>query len=284
MASTVDLHLHTTASDGHYSPAQIVAMAQARHVRDISITDHDTVAGVAEALSACRGSIVRVIPGVEINALQRQTELHILGYYIDPCDPALLKTLAHLRRSRQDRAERMARKLAKLGLPVDLSRVKRSSDAGTIGRPHLAEALVRKGYVGSVSEAFERYIGRGAPAYVERFRLSPDDAIRIVIEVGGVPVLAHPLNVMRLLPELVKSGLAGLEAYYPGYSASQSAWLMRQGQVLGLVATGGSDFHGEARAPHVGLGGVEVPRSAVSALRSYSTGRPSVPVRATGDG
>ncbi len=270
MTSQVDLHLHTTASDGAYTPAAVVALARDRGLRTIAITDHDSMEGVAEALAAA-GHGLEVIPGVEINTDIPHAEVHILGYYVDYRHAELQDVLQRLRDFRRDRARRMVEKLARLGMPVDWQRVAALAGEGAVGRPHVAQALVERGYVADVSQAFDRYIGREGPAYVERHKLTPVEATRLIVRAGGLPVLAHPsglANLTTLLDELTAAGLVGLEAYYTGYLPEETQGLLLLAQKYGLVATGGSDFHGGSILPHADLGAVFVPVEAVAALRA----------------
>lgn len=274
MASQVDLHLHTTASDGAYAPAAVVALARARGLRTIAITDHDSVEGVAEALAAA-GHGLEVIPGVEINTDIPHSEVHILGYYVDYRHAELQDVLQRLRDFRRDRARRMVEKLAHLGMPLDWRRVAALAGDGALGRPHVAQALVERGYVADVSQAFDLYLGREGPAYVERHKLTPVEATRLIVRAGGLPVLAHPSgleNLPTLLDALTAAGLVGLEAHYTGYLPEETQGLLALAQKYGLVATGGSDFHGGSVLPHADLGAVFVPVEAAAALRARLAG------------
>jgi len=248
-------------------------MALAQHLTTIAITDHDSVDGVSEALSAAQGTDLEVIPGIEINTDYPGSEVHLLGYYVDYTSRILVATLRRLRESRRHRAERMIRKLAEIGLLVDLDRVREIAGKGTIGRPHIARALVECGYVRSIPEAFARYIGRNGPAYVERFKLTPEDAIRLILDAGGVPVLAHPLDCKVLIAPLAAVGLMGLEAYYTGYTEEQTSLLVAEAKALGLIVTGGSDFHGPDVTPGITLGGVKVPCTVVEMLKARRRSR-----------
>jgi len=274
LASQVDLHLHTTASDGAYAPAAVVALARARGLRTIAITDHDSVEGVAEALAAA-GHGLEVIPGVEINTDIPHAEVHILGYYVDDRHAELQDVLQRLRDFRRDRARRMVEKLARLGLPLDWNRVVALAGEGALGRPHVAQALVERGYVANVGQAFDLYIGRAGPAYVERHKLTPVEATRLIVRADGLPVLAHPSgleNLTTLVDALTAAGLVGLEAYYTGYLPEETQSLLALAQKYGLVATGGSDFHGGSVLPHADLGAVFVPVEAAAALRARLAG------------
>jgi predicted metal-dependent phosphoesterase TrpH len=267
----VDLHLHTTASDGAFSPTQIVRMAREAGLRAIAITDHDSMGGVAEAVAAAAGTGLGVIPGVEISTDLLQGEAHILGYYLDARNPELMELLATLRKSRWERAQRMVEKLGALGMPVSWDRVADIADGGAVGRPHVARALMEAGHVSSVQDAFALYIGREGPAYVDRYRLAPVEVTQAVVRWGGLPVLAHPsfvVDLPALLSRLVPAGLVGLEAYYTGYPPEVTASLLRLARTNGLVGTGGSDFHGRSVVAGAMLGSVGVPYSVMEELQA----------------
>jgi len=270
MISKIDLHLHSTASDGQYTPAELVRMALERGLVVISITDHESTEGLEPALKTAKGTSLEIIPGVEISTDLPKREAHLLGYYIDYHHPHLQQELRLLRRSRRERAKGMIAKLAGLGMPLEWEEIIRLAGNGSIGRPHIAQAMVKRGYVASTDEAFVNYIGRNGPAYVERYRLTPEEATHLIKEAGGLPVLAHPANVLDLLPRLVKEGLVGLECYYTGYSAEQMQDLAALAQKYGLIPTGGSDFHGQSVFPAAELGGVWVPLESVERLRELA--------------
>ena len=266
----VDLHLHSTASDGQYSPTQVVQLALEKQVEVISLTDHDTLSGVQEALDAARASGgVTVIPGVEISTdVPGKYEIHMLGYYVDMDHASLQERLAAMSVSRLDRAHRIWERLEQIGCAIPWERVLALSGDGVVGRPHIAQALVEAGYVASVQEAFQRYIGRDAEAYVPRPKLLPQQAIELILDAGGVPVLAHPSYVVEHIPSLVKAGLAGLEAYYGNYTEVEQQFLARLAHKHGLVATGGSDYHGPMVLDSADIGQVDVPWSAVEGLEA----------------
>lgn len=276
--STVDLHIHTAASDGQYAPAEVVRLAHGLGLTTIAVTDHDTTDGIEKALTAARGIPLQVIPGIEISADIPRSEVHILGYYVAYGEPAFQDKLALFRDSRLNRAQRMVEKLARMGLTLDWRRVRQIAGAGTVGRPHVARAMLEKGYVSSIDEAFDRYINRNGPAYVERMKVSPAEAVQLILDAGGIPVLAHPLYESHLVPELARHGLVGLEAYYSGYSPDEIRFLVDLATRHGLLVTGGSDFHGEEVQPDHPLGGVMVPPTAVSGLDAYHQARSRRPV------
>ena len=276
--NAVDLHCHTTASDGALTPAQLVERAARLALKVIAVTDHDSTEGVAAALAAGRRHGVEVIPGVEINTDVPDTEVHVLGYFVDYADPILCGELARLRDGRVGRAKRMDEKLAEMGAPISFEHILEIAGEGAVGRPHVAQALLEAGYVSSFDQAFEKYIGRNSPAYVERMKFTPAAACALIRRVGGLPVLAHPVffdrygaikspfNLDAMLPELIGAGLAGLEVYYPGYDAVTIEYLMAVARRYRLLHTGGTDFHG-IRATEPDLGGVYVPIKAVNKLR-----------------
>ncbi len=269
MNNGVDLHLHSTASDGKYTPSQLVQLALRKKLRAIALTDHDTTDGIEEALSAAQQTGLTVIPGVEISTnVSGDLELHILGYHVDHRHAPLQKRLQELRESRLVRAREILRLLAKAGLPLPWERVLAMAGHGSIGRPHIAQAMVEANYVNSVENAFRLYIGRGGPAYVERYKLAPQDAIELIRQAGGLSVLAHPSQVTEYIPSLVQAGLVGLEVYYNGYEEAEKQSLAKLAGKHGLIATGGSDFHGPGITSATELGQVDVPWSAVEQLQA----------------
>jgi len=259
----IDLHLHTTASDGRLSPEEVVQLAVERGLEVIAITDHDSVAGITAAVKAAESfPPLKVIPGVEINTDIPDGEVHILGYFIDYRSPELRLTLRHLRQDRRRRARRIRAKLAQLGIEVSWERVKELAAGGSIGRPHIAQAMLEQGYISSLQEAFNKYIGRHGPAYVERARLSPVKAVKVVAKAGGLPVLGHPAGIdglEELLEQLKAVGLVGLEAYYNGYGKRAVKFLVDIADKHGLITTGGSDFHGFGSGGETLVGGIDVP-------------------------
>ena len=264
MNGKIDLHVHTNASDGKYPPAELVALAARNGLGLLSITDHDTIAGIAPSLEAARAfPDLKIIPGVEISSHAPGSEVHMLGYFIDSGNPELLKQLAALGESRQDRAKAIVEKLRGLGLDISLARVQEIAGDGSIGRPHIAQALMEKGYVSSFQEVFTRYIGQGGPAYVERIKLTPDEAVKLILRCGGLPVLAHPSTINdaeAVVSRLAATGLVGLEAYYKDYTDQQRYDMVSLAYRYKLITTGGSDFHGIDEATEVMLGDARVPQ------------------------
>lgn len=266
----VDLHTHTTASDGAHSPRVLVQMARDKGLKAIAVSDHDTTGGLAEATAAGDELGVEVVPAVEMSTDVADSEVHILGYFIDAADAQLQSLLTTLREARLGRARKMVDKLAPLGVKLDWQRVQAFAGDGAVGRPHVAKAMVEAGYVPDVKAAFDRYIGRSGPAYVERYKLTPAEAVRAIRAVHGLAVLAHPLEgtgSLPMLPELAAAGLGGMECYYTGYAASQVADLVAIARKYSLVVTGGSDFHGEGVAANAVLGQPPVPYGNLLAMR-----------------
>jgi predicted metal-dependent phosphoesterase TrpH len=268
--SRVDLHVHSNASDGKYTPEEIVARAAGLGLEFLSLTDHDTIDGIAPAIKAVVAfPKLTFIPGVEISTDVPDGEVHILGYFIDYASRELGEALKRFRDSRQERARGIVDKLRRLGIDIDLSRVREIAGDGTIGRPHIAQAMLEKGYIASFVEAFDKYIGRGGPAYVEREKMMPEDAVALVIRSGGLPVMAHPFTAPEpeaTIARLKAAGLVGLEAYYKDYTDEQTAALVEIAGKYRLIATGGSDYHGLDESREVELGGVDVPREAAEQL------------------
>ncbi|MCX2726859.1 PHP domain-containing protein [Thermomicrobium sp. 4228-Ro] len=266
---TVDLHTHTTASDGLFAPRELVQLAAERGIRVLAVTDHDAVAGIPEAQRAAEEYGILLVPGIELSTAVERGELHLLGYFIDPEHPDLARHLHRLHTARRERAVRLIEQLRSLGFPVSLEELEAIAQGGTITRAHAARLLLVKGYVSSIDEAFDRYLGRNRPAYVPHSYPSPRQAVEIVRAAGGVPVLAHPLSVDDLegaLAELIPAGLAGLEAWYGEYSPDQQRDLAALAERYGLIATGGSDYHGPGFRAGRELGAVDVPPAVVEAL------------------
>ena len=270
IVSGVDLHLHSTASDGQFSPEEVVRKSAEHGLSVIAIADHDTVDGIVPALQAA-GAFpgLKVIPAVEISTYVPRGEVHILGYFIDYTSQELKVRLKRMRSGRRERAQRMIAKLKDLDLPISWQRVQEIAGTGSIGRPHIAQAMLEKGYVASLGEVFAEYLGRGGPAYVEWQKIAPAEAVELILRANGLPVLAHPStadNPEELVVELKGAGLAGIEAYYNGYTADDVADLIALADKHELVATGGSDYHGLPANIETVIGGVDVPLEAVDRL------------------
>lgn len=247
-ASPGDFHCHSSRSDGTRTPADLVDLAYARGVRTLALTDHDTLDGLDEArAAAARHPGMRLVPGVELSCDVPGTEVHLLGLFVDDRRPAFRAELDRLRTGRIRRGERIVEALTAMGAPVSWARVREIAGEASIGRPHIARALIEAGHVRDVDEAFARYLGRNSPAYVERERLLPADAVRLVHEGGGIAVFAHPPftdGYEAVAEALAAAGLDGIEVYYRHYDAETVASLRALADRLGLLPTGGSDFHG----------------------------------------
>lgn len=259
----VDLHLHTSVSDGVLSPSRIVRYAKEKGLRAIAITDHDTIDGNGEALDEGAKLGLEVIPGVEISAQFDVGSMHILGFFIDIGNKELREKLSLLQETRAKRNPKMVQKLRELGMEISYDEVLHASGGGQVGRPHFAQVLMKKGYVNTVQEAFDRYLGKGAPAYVDKFRFDPKEAMGLIREARGIPVLAHPFTLHipsphqlnALLFELVQLGLMGIEISYPEHTKEQISLYKGLAEKHGLLVTGGSDYHGiEANKGEIGVG------------------------------
>ncbi len=259
----IDLHTHTTFSDGSQTPTELVAEAAELGLAAIAITDHDTVDGLAEGVEAGTRSRMRVVPGIEINLEHDRVTMDLLGYFVAGEPSAELKAeLVRLRAYRDERNEKILARLAELGYPVDAADLEAIAEDGSVGRPHIGEAMRRRGYVQSISEAFERFLRRGAPAWVDRQRLSLTRAIRLLRASGGLPVLAHPgiirtdeAGLERIVREGARLGLAGIECYYPLHDAATVQRCLELAAKYALAPTGGSDYHGSVKPDaHLGIG------------------------------
>ncbi|HBQ28392.1 MAG TPA: phosphatase [Desulfotomaculum sp.] len=241
-----DLHIHTCASDGTDTPFMVVNKAKIAGLRAIAITDHDTVEGVAPALTAARLLSLEVLPGIELSTEEKNKEVHILGYLINLNQKEFLAQLVLFQQERKKRLVKIVDKLQTLGLPVTVAKVEAIAKGKSVGRPHVARALMEIKAVKNVSEAFEKYLEIGRPAYVPRFKYTPVAAIQLIRLAQGVPVMAHPglTGLDDLIPDLVKEGLQGLEVVYPGYSPQMVAYYYNLCRTYNLVPTGGSDYHG----------------------------------------
>ena len=248
MSAEVDLHLHTLASDGRLTPAELVQLAARQGLRTISISDHDTTDGLAEAFEAAREfPHLRIIPGIELSADVPGDEVHVLGYFIDPGDAELQSELTRFREGRVGRAKAMVEKLDELGIHVEWERVQHFAGDGAVGRPHIALALVEAGYCKEPKDAFPEYLGRNGLAYAERVKLTPAEAVGMIQRAGGVAVLAHPayMNDMETgIANLAGIGLTGMEVHYAKYHDDTIRQLARLAREYDLIPCGGSDYHG----------------------------------------
>lgn len=262
-----DLHTHSTWSDGTEPPAQVVEHALKRGLAALALTDHDSLEGLPEARERAQGTSLRVVSGVELSTAEGQSEVHVLGYFMDEGHTELKEALAHFRAVRRERARAILERLERLGMPLTEEEVFERARGGTVGRPHVAEALVGRGYVASLDEAFRRYLGNHGPAWVPKPVLTPADAIALVRRAGGVAAIAHPATIGRdpLISELARAGLVGLECIHPKHDPGTTARYKELAMRLGLVVTGGSDCHGRRPTGSV-VGYGEVPASVVDAL------------------
>jgi len=274
----IDLHTHTTASDGTLSPTELVRLARGAGLAAVAVTDHDTVDGLGEALEAGRALGLEVVPGIEISAEFQPGTMHMLGYFIHPDRPVFAEKLRVLQEARRDRNPIIAEKLNALGLAVTMDEVRAAAGGEQVGRPNFARVLLDKGYVSSMGEAFDRYLTKGGPAYVDKFRLSPADSVELIHQAGGLAVLAHPFTLglgeqvlETFVADLAACGLDGLEVYYPEHDPDQTRACLELAARHGLAVTGGSDFHGDNK-PEVALGSgfqenLAVPAELLEALR-----------------
>jgi predicted metal-dependent phosphoesterase TrpH len=268
MMRAADLHLHSDYSDGTFSPKKVVESAAKAGLSCVSITDHDTVDGLEEAFRASEAHDVEVLAGVELTAESQGCEVHILGYLIDEKDADFLKVLDEIRQTRVKRIYAICDKFRELNVCLEPQEVFAISGHGTVGRLHVARVLCEKGVVFSVNEAFYKYIGDKGPAYVSRFKMTPQEAIQWILRVGGVPVLAHPYSVRERIsiPDLVKMGLAGIEVFYAEHLKSETQKYVEIAKSFDLLMTGGSDCHGLAKE-EVRLGQVKLPYEYVEKLK-----------------
>lgn len=275
--SRIDLHLHTTFSDGSLPPTEVLALAEKAGVTALAITDHDIVEGLPEAMAAGARLGIEVIPGVEISSRFEDSELHILGYCMDWQDQEFNRRLAHLRACRHERNPLIVEKLNALGLALTYEEVRRLAGTGAVGRPHIARVLMEKGYVQSAKEAFDRYLADGRPAYVPRQLPEPAEAIAWIRAAKGVPVLAHPTwvratedGLLKLCEQLKAAGLMGIEVHYSTHKRAQTAAYLNIARRLDLLVTGGSDFHGVTKPDievGIGRGGLKVPDRLLEPLK-----------------
>lgn len=273
----IDLHTHSTASDGELSPRELVATAADAGVGTLALTDHDTMAGVPEAQAEARRRGIEIVPAVEIGCLTPDEGIvDILGYFVDADTPSLQALFLRIRDSREERARAMVERLRAERIAITFEDVATVAGSAPIGRPHVAQALADAGVVADVGSAFTELIGVDGPGYVSRLRLNPADVCEAVRAAGGVPSMAHPVppgaprrdpkRLRHFLPRLVEAGLGGLECHYPRYSTETVRWLRTLADHNGLIPTGGSDYHG-ARLPGRTLGCVDVPADTVERLR-----------------
>jgi predicted metal-dependent phosphoesterase TrpH len=280
----IDLHSHTTHSDGSATPQELLAQAQAAGASAIAITDHDTVAGLSEGRAAAARLGIEFIDGIEISAEYSPGTMHILGYFINAASTSFNATLVELREAREHRNPQIAARLQALGYSIAYEEVERLAGNDVVGRPHFARLLVERGYATGIQDAFNRFLGKGAAAYVEKARLSPAASIALIHEAGGVAVLAHPYQlklasveeVERLIVELAALGLDGIEAIYSRHSEDERRAYAQMARRHGLLVTGGSDYHGTYK-PDIsivrGKGDLAVPYELLDEIRRRAAAR-----------
>jgi predicted metal-dependent phosphoesterase TrpH len=264
-----DLHLHTIFSDGTYSPSELVSESKKAGLSAVAIVDHDTVGAIAPAIGIAETENIELLSGIELSAEYDGLEIHILGYLIDYKNKDLLERLETLKKNRIDRVYKIVDKLKGIGIALDPRTVFDIAKQGTVGRLHIARALLSEGKVSSVFEAFKKYIGDKCPAYVLGFRLSPNEAIKLIKDAGGIPVLAHPYTLDNddLILKFIDYGLMGLEVWYPEHSQSMTNFYLNLAKKHNLLVTGGSDYHGNAK-PGIKIGSIKIPYELVERLKA----------------
>jgi len=271
----IDLHLHTTASDGRCEPAELVRRALEAGIRVLSVTDHDTVAALAQVAERAGASGLEAVPGIEITAVSGERDVHVLGYFFDPASVPLAEFLREQRADRVRRVREMAERLARLGKPIDVTHLTQPSDTmsgKSVGRPMVAAALVRAGHVTDIRQAFAELIGEGRPAYVARRGRGPAEVVAMLHDAGGIASLAHPglLGPLAdvLIPDLARRGLPALEAYHTDHDAHTTERYLSMADALGLVVTGGSDYHGDVGHRAKGFGRISLPEPRYRELKA----------------
>lgn len=278
----IDLHAHSTSSDGSLTPTQLVELAATIRLDAIALTDHDTLDGIPEAAAAATRAGIELIPGVELSLDWDRGGMHLLVLWLEPGEGPLQDRLEELRRARNDRNARIVRRLNELGMEITLAEVEIEAGAGSVGRPHLAAVMVRRGYVPDIKAAFDLYLANGKPAYMSRDRLGPEEAIDLARRSGGVPILAHAhtlgldnrAEVEAMFRRLADAGLVGIECHYGSYDTDERAGYLKVARRFGLLPSGGSDFHGTYKTD-VALGtgsvGIGVPSDILEPLRAART-------------
>ena len=275
----VDLHMHTTHSDGSFTPRELIRYAQKKGLSCISVTDHDTMSSYEECADEAKKQGLELIPGIEISAQFEPGTLHILGFFLDRNHPKLRATLEDIQKARRERNPQIIEKLNHLGIPITMDEVRAESGGKQVGRPHFAQVLLKKGIIQSMDEAFEKYLGKDKPAYVDKRRLSARESVEQIREAGGIAVIAHPkqmhLDEETLFKEferLKEEGLGGIEVYNSCQNREEARLYERIAKRFDLLVSGGSDFHG-ANKPEVDLGylgdGVELGYETVEKMREY---------------
>jgi len=264
----VDLHVHTSYSDGVFPPERVVQEALRLGLKAVAITDHDCVDGIEPSIDAARDTSLEIIPGVEISSVKKDTEIHILGYFIDWRETALVKKLREIRENRVERIIEMLDRLKEHGVEISLDKVLAKITTGSVGRMHLARVMVEQNVVGTLAETFEKYIGDDKPCYAPHKRVDYRDAIKLIRNAGGVPVLAHPgtMGKDEYIPDYVKAGLRGIEVFHTRHRPGVSDAYTALSKKYGLLVTGGSDCHGTGKN-EILMGKVEVGYDIVEKLR-----------------
>jgi predicted metal-dependent phosphoesterase TrpH len=271
----IDLHTHTTASDGNYAPADLVARAAAAGITTLAVTDHDTLAGCEAASAACAAKGLTFVPGIEITSVCDGKDLHVLGYFVDPTSAPLRRFLVVQRQQRIDRIHQLIERLTQLGVHFDTKPLlERAAEAGerAMGRPEIARALVAAGQVATIQEAFDKYLVPGRPGFVARAGAPPADVFARIHDAGGIVSLAHPGLVEHdeWIEGFVDAGLDAIEAYHSEHDAETTARYLEMAKRLGVAVSGGSDYHGDDGHDHVPLGGVSLPQAEFDRLRALT--------------
>jgi hypothetical protein len=281
MPSKGDFHTHSTASDGRLTPTELVDLVVSQGVVYHALTDHDSTEGIAEARRAgAKHANYKLIPGVEMGTDIEGAEVHMLGLFLDPDDPELQQALKTLRDGRVGRGYGIVEKLRGMGIMIEWDRVRAIAGEASVGRPHIAQALLEAGYVATVAEAFDKWISRNGPAYVEREKMTPSEAVRFIVERGGLACMAHPAEVPRfetLLPELKRAGMTAIEVYYKDYRPETVSRLRSEADRYGFLPLGGSDYHGifGAEEPLPGQMRSPLPESSIEQLLEMAAKLPN---------
>ena len=269
-----DLHLHTNFSDGTYTPEELVEQARRFDLKAIALTDHDTVEGCARTAAACHAAGIEFIPASELTAEMDSHEIHMLGYFLDTANPVLLRELAKFQQVRQDRIREMVGRINSLGIPLPVDDVFTLANCRSPGRPHVARALTEGEFCGSIDEAFERFLKKGKPAWVPKFKMSAQQAIDLIHQAGGLAAMAHPglTRADDLIPRLAEFGMDGLECFHTKHNGSLTEQYRSLATRLNLLITGGSDCHGTTKGRPI-IGTVKLPYEHVEKLKARATER-----------
>ena len=264
----IDLHVHTTCSDGLLRPEEVVIKAKEVGLAAVGIADHDSVDGIVRAIKTADEIEFEVVPAVELSCIHANNDIHILGYYLDYQNPELLDFLGSVQQQRLERAHKIVGKLSEQGVDIDVERVMELSAGASVGRPHIAQVLLERGYVNTFSEAFWKFIGYHCPAYVPKMEISPPEAINLIKKFAGIPILAHPGSYRsdELVYSLIQAGISGLEVWHPEHSQSAADHYLEICQKNGLLVTGGSDCHG-GRKGKIFMGEVRIPYHYLAELK-----------------